>query len=219
MLLELLLLAIAAAFYPALLAVVLIFLARPHPKKLLAFFLAGAWLTSLSIGLVAVFALEGAGLSSSTKVSVGAGIYLGLGIVAVVVGAHFLRTQPKQKERKKDSGPSMTQRVMSKDSTWLVFVLGIVLNMPGVWYLMALKDIGLSDYSNAEKVLLLIGFNLVMFLFVEFPLVGFLVAPEWTKAQIDRFNAWLHRNGRHLGGWIGVALGLYLIVRGILAAT
>src|SRR5215210_2344598 len=166
MLLELLLLAIAAAFYPALLAVVLIFLARPHPKKLLAFFLAGAWLTSLSIGLVAVFALEGAGLSSSTKVSVGAGIYLGLGIVAVVVGAHFLRTPPKQKERK-DSGPSMTQRVMSKDSTWLVFVLGIVLNMPGVWYLMALKDFGLSDYNNAEKVLLLIGFNLVMFLFVE----------------------------------------------------
>ena len=58
MLLELLLLAIAAAFYPALLAVVIIFLGRPHPKKLLAFFLAGAWLTSLSIGLVAVFALE-----------------------------------------------------------------------------------------------------------------------------------------------------------------
>ena len=185
---------------------------------MLAFFLAGAWLTSLSIGLIAVFGLEGAGLSSSTKVSVSAGVYLGLGIVAVVVGAHFLRTQPKQKEKKKDSGPSMTQRVMSKDSTWLVFVLGIFLNMPGVWYLIALKDIGLSDYSDAEKVLLLIAFNFVMFSFVEFPLFGFLVAPEWTKAQVDRFNAWLRRNGRHLGGWIGVALGAYLITRGIIAA-
>ena len=38
---ELLLLAIAAAFYPALLAVVIIFLGRPHPKRSLTFFLAG----------------------------------------------------------------------------------------------------------------------------------------------------------------------------------
>ena len=113
----------------------------------------------------------------------------------------------------------MTQRVLTKDSTWLVFVLGIVLNMPGVWYLMALKDIALSSYTNTEKVLLLLGFNVIMFTFVEAPLIGYLVAPDWTRGRVDAFNGWLHRHGRHLGGWIGVGLGTYLIVRGILAAT
>ena len=57
-----------------------------------------------------------------------------------------------------------------------------------------------------------------MFSFVEGPLIGYLVAPDWSRKQVDRFNGWLHRNGRHLGGWIGVGLGVYLITRGILVA-
>ena len=80
------------------------------------------------------------------------------------------------------------------------------------------KDIGLADYGTTVKVLALIGFNLVMFSFVEVPLVGYLVAPDWTRARVDRFNSWLHRHGRHLGGYIALALGIYLLVRGILAA-
>jgi Sap, sulfolipid-1-addressing protein len=208
-LLELLLLAIASAFYPALLAVVIIFLGRPRPARLLAFFLAGAWLVSISIGLAIVFAFEGADLGSSSRSTVGGGIYIGLGILAVVVGLHFLRTPPKPKQPK--SGPSLTQRVLTRDSSWLVFVLGIVLNMPGIWYLAGLKDIALADYSNAAKVL-------IMFAFVEVPLGGYLVAPEWTRERVNDFNRWLGRHGRRLGGYIGLGIGVYLIVRGIFAA-
>ena len=215
--LELLLLAIAAAFYPALLAVVIIFLGRPRPKKLLLFFLAGALLASISIGLIAVFALDGADFGSSAKNSFGAGLYIGLGTLGLVAGLYFLRSTPKPKQPKEK--PSMTQRVLTRDSSWLVFVLGIVLNLPGVWYLIALKDIGLSEYSDTAKVLLLLGFNVIMFSFVEAPLIGYLVAPDWSHKQVDRFNGWLHRNGRHLGGWIGVAVGTYLLVRGILIAA
>ena len=196
----------------------IIFLGRPHPKRLLTFFLAGAWLASLTIGLVAVFALEGAGLGSSARGAVNAAIYIPLGLLGVIVGAYLLRFPPKPKKPKKDGKPSMTQRVLSKDSSWLVFVLGIVLNMPGVWYLIALKDIGLADWTSAEKVLALVGFNLVMFSFVEMPLIGYLVAPDWSRQQVDRFNAWLHRHARHLGGYIALGLGLYLLVRGLLAS-
>jgi Sap, sulfolipid-1-addressing protein len=202
-----------------LLAVVIIFLGRPHPKRLLAFFLAGAWLASLSIGLVAVFALEGAGLGSSSRQAFSAGVYFGLGCVALVAGWYFLRTEPKPKKPKKDSGPSMTQRVLTKDSAWLVFVLGIVLDLPGVWYLIALKDIGLSDWSTTEKVLALVGFNIIMFSFVEAPLIGYLVARDWTHRQVERFNSWIHEHARHIGGYIGVAIGLYLIARGIVAVV
>jgi hypothetical protein len=217
-LLELLLLAIASAFYPVLLAVVIIFLGRPHPKKLLLFFLAGALLVSVAIGLAAVSVLDAADIGSSTRRSVGAGVYLAIGIAALVVGLHFVRTAPRQKKKEeKKSGPSMTQRALTKDSSWLVFALGIVLNLPGLWYIMGLKDIGLGNYSDAVAVLLVLGFNVIMFSFIEIPLIGYVVAPEWTHSQVTRFNEWLHRNGRHLGGWIGVALGCYLVVRGIVA--
>lgn len=217
-LLELLLLAIAAAFYPALLAVVIIFLGRPRPKRLLTFFLAGAWLVSLTIGLVAVFALEGTEIRSSTRGTVNATIYISLGAFALFIAGYLLGRPPRPKKPKKDEKPSLTQRVLTKDSSWLVFVLGIVLNMPGVWYLIALKDIGLADWTSAEKVVALVGFNLIMFSFVEAPLVGYLVAPDWSRRLVDRFNAWLHAHGRHLGGYIALGLGIYLLVRGLLAA-
>ena len=215
---ELLLLAIAAAFYPALLAVVIIFLGRPRPKRLLTFFLAGAWLASLTIGLVAVFVLEGAGLDSSSRGTFNAAIYIALGALAISAGAYLLWRPPKPKKPKGNGKPSMTQRVLTKDNSWLVFVLGIVLNMPGVWYLIALKDIGLADWTAAEKVVALVLFNLIMFSFVEAPLLGYLVARDWTRERVNRFNAWLHQHGRHLGGYIALGVGIYLLVRGILAA-
>ena len=215
-LLELLLLAIASAFYPLLLAVVIIFLARPRPKLLLLYFLAGALLVSISIGLVAVSVLDAADIGESARGSVNAAFYFVIGVAAVIIGAHFLRTAPRPK---KDSGkPSMTQRLLTNDSNWLVFALGMLLNLPGLWYLLGLKNIALADYGGAEEVLLILAFNVIMFAFVEVPLIGYTLVPEWSSRQVNRLNAWLHRNGRHLGGCIAVALGIYLITRGILTA-
>ena len=216
--LELLLLAVAAAFYPALLAVVIIFLGRPHPKRLLAFFLAGAWLASMTIGLVAVFVLDSADLGSSSRGTLNAAIYIALGALAIAAGTHLLRRPPKPKKPKENGKPSMTQRVLTKDKSWLVFVLGIVLNMPAVWYLIALKDIGLADWTATEKVVALVGFNLIMFSFVEAPLLGYVFARDWTRERVNRFNTWLHRHARHLVGYLAVGLGIYLLVRGLLAA-
>src|SRR3954466_7379001 len=58
---NILLLALAAAFYPTLLAVVIVVLGRPRPAPLLAAYLAGGMLVSVGIGLACVFLLEGVG--------------------------------------------------------------------------------------------------------------------------------------------------------------
>lgn len=217
-LLELLLLAIAGAFYPALLAIVIIFLGRPHPKRLLTFFLIGAMLGSVTIGLVAVFVLDAANLGSDSRSSLSAGLYLGVGILALYFANRLLHPPRPKKPEEKEAGPSMTDRVLGRESSWLVLLLGIIVNMPGLWYLMGLKDIALSGYSDAEKVILVVAFNLVMFSFIELPLLGYVVDPEWTHAKVDAFNAALHRHGRHAVGYIALALGLYMIGRGIFVA-
>jgi Sap, sulfolipid-1-addressing protein len=218
-LIELLLLAIAAAFYPTLLAVVLIFLGRPHPKRLLMFFLAGALLASISIGLAAVFALDEANLSTSSRATLNAGVYIGFGALALVIGAHFYREPAKKEPKlKKKKGPSLTDRVGSHESAWFVFVAGMVLNLPGMWYLIALKDIALASYSDAAKVVLVVGFNLIMFALIEVPLLGYVLAPEWTQERVRNFNSWLHSHARRVGAYIAFGLGIFLIVRGILAA-
>jgi sulfite exporter TauE/SafE len=216
-LLELLLLAIAGALYPTLLAVVILVLARPNAGRLLAFFLAGAALTSISIGLFAVLVLDPASLDTNRR-SLGAGVSLAAGVVALLAGLRLLRpAKPKEKHETKDpTHRSFSQRALEQDSVWLVFVLGIVLDLPGLWYLIGLKKIAEGGYSDAAAAALVIGFNVIMFAFVEVPLVGFLVAPERTNALVEKFNAWLHQNIRHLLAWLALAVAAYLIVRGLI---
>lgn len=214
-LLELLLLACAAAFYPALLAVVIIFLGQPRPKRLLFYFLIGAMLGSVTIGLVCVFALDAANLGSDSRRSVSAGIYFAVGALALYGASRLLGEPRPKKEKKKREGPSMTDRVLTKDRAWLLVLLGIVINMPGLWYLVGLKNISLGGFSDPQKVVLVIAFNVVMFMFIELPLIGYIVDPEWTRAKVDAFNAALHRHARHVGGYIALILGFYLVGRGL----
>jgi len=216
-LLELFLLAIAAAFYPTLLAIVVIMLGQPRPTRLLGLFLLGAAITSVSIGLVIVFALAESISADRTQISAGASIVGGA--LGLLVGAVLL-LGPKRERRARPQKDSRWKRLTASGfSGRLAFVLGIVLDLPGIWYLMALKDIGLSGYSEAQKVLLVIAFNVVMYTFLEVPFIGYLIAPEDTAARVDAFQDWMRRNGRTVGGYLALAVGAYLVVRGIFAVT
>jgi hypothetical protein len=93
----------------------------------------------------------------------------------------------------------------------------MVLDLPGLWYIIALKDIALGGYSTTAEIALVVGFNIVMFIFVEVPLVAFVLAPEKTSSAVAMFNEWLRRNVRHIVALIVLALGTWLIVRGVAA--
>ena len=66
------------------------------------------------------------------------------------------------------------------------FLAALVINVPGAAYLIALKDIAAGGYGTAVQVVLVLGFNLVMFVLAEVPLVGLWVAPSartsWSSA-------------------------------------
>src|SRR5262249_54214119 len=100
----------------------------------------------------------------------------------------------------------------------LAFVAGVVLNIvPGVFPLVALKDVAQLDYGVAATAAVLTVFYIVMFAFVEVPLVAFLVAPERTTARTADFNRWLSAHGRRIAVVVLRVLGAYLVVRGFIA--
>jgi hypothetical protein len=102
----------------------------------------------------------------------------------------------------------------------LAFAAGIVCNIiPGVFPLVALKDIAEMDISLAQTVAVLLAFYVIMFAFIEVPLVSYLVAPEWTPQATQRFNAWLDRNMRRVGIGALAGVGGYLVVKGIYEAV
>src|SRR3954468_11890797 len=222
------LLSLEAALYPTLLAAVVILLAQPRPRRLLAAYLAGGFIISISAGLVIVFAL-----SDSNAVSGGGSVLswggdLALGGLAVLVAValsmradeHFRERRARRRAEKppkpaKEKKEPWSERILARGSVPIVFAAGLAVNVPGAAYLIALKDIAAGKHSTATEVLLILGFNLIMFLLAEIPLVGLFVAPERTGDLVHRFNDWLTGHGRQIAIVLCALLGVFLIVRGI----
>jgi hypothetical protein len=92
------------------------------------------------------------------------------------------------------------------------------LSFPGVSYLTALARIAKVDLGTVPTVLLVVGFCLIQVLPLELPLLGYAFAPERTERAIASFRAWLVQRGRRVATIAACALGIILIVRGVVGA-
>ena len=95
--------------------------------------------------------------------------------------------------------------------------LGIVLDLPSVWYLAALNEIAKSGYATTVEVALVLAFNVVMFALVEIPLLMFLLNPDRARARVERLNAALRDHARQLAVTVASLVGGYLMLSGLLS--
>jgi hypothetical protein len=217
--------AFAASLNPTLLGATTVMLLLDHPKRLLFGYLAGALMTSVTLGLVIVFALDGS--ASTAQHTLSPAMDLALGALLLVV-AFFIRPgrQPKEtgrlaerrrrkEETKGDKSPPLWQRKLSQGTARTTFVVGALLTLPGASYLIGLHRIGDGDPSVAGAVGAVLLFNVVMLALLELPLIGYIFAPDWTPRAVDRFKGWFSRNARRLAFRLAVVIGLLLIVRGL----
>jgi hypothetical protein len=219
---EIFLLAVGAMFWPLLLAVDVVAFKADRPVPILAWFLAGGFLTTVSIGVTIVYALKASSFVAHSRHETDAWVDITIGALAVLAGLVLLR-QPKRTDAEPSAEMSATgsgrlRRLLERGAA-LAFVGGIVVNVvPGLLPFIALKDIAELGYARAATVATVIGFYVVMFTFVEAPLVGFVFAPTRTTAAVTSFNLWLNRNWRVLASSVLVAFGTVEIARGALAA-
>src|SRR4051794_39413550 len=195
-----LVLAVAAAFYPTLLAGVIIILARPRPVRLLAAFLAGGMTMSILIGLFLLGALEGSGLADRSQQATPVGLTIGVGLLSLGVAyalatgreKRFTDARARRRARRpaKPAKTPLAERYIQKGSAPVAFALGIVLNLPGAWYVAALSEMSSAGYPTSTDLLLIVAFNLIMFALIEIPLVTYLLAPERAEALVARINTW-----------------------------
>jgi hypothetical protein len=223
MVIELVPLAIAAAFWPTLLAIVAISLRAPRATRLLASFLVAGLITTVGAGLAIVYLLKGSSLVTTSKHEVDPAVDVAVGVLALVGAWVIARWGPTIAARKSpgtaEARPSRLERVLGRGAV-IAFVAGVLLNVvPGLLPLVALKDIAELDYGVAATVALTVGFYLVMFAFVEIPLVGFIVVPERTTANALRFNSWLNANALRLAVYALLGAGVLLVVRGCVSSV
>lgn len=223
---SLLLLALEAALYPTLLAAVVILLALERPAVLLAAYLAGGLVISIGLGLLIVLVLGGSIDSQSSGLSYGADLTVGgLALVLAVVLATNADTRLRERRRRRRPSPvpdpdavarePWSQRILARGSLPIVFLAAMAVNVPGAAYLIALKDIAAGNHPTGIDVLLIVAFNLIMFLLAEVPLAGLLIAPERTASLVADMDGWLSSHGRQIAVVLCAILGLFLIARGI----
>jgi hypothetical protein len=217
-------LSLTAALNPTLLAAVTVMLTLLSPKKLLTGYLAGAMITSITLGLILVFTLNGSSSSSTAKHTVNPILDLGLGalilLVAFVVGTGRDKRRrarsARKREENKDKPPPRWKRQLSKGSARDTFVVGVLLSFPGASYIAGMDLLSKQGTGTAATVLVVIGFNLVMLLLLELPLIGYATRPERTAAAVASFNGFLTRDGGRVALIGGIAIGILLIGRGII---
>jgi Sap, sulfolipid-1-addressing protein len=227
-LVEIFLLSLLAMFNPTLLAAVTLMLLLPSPKRLMLGYLLGAYTASISLGLVIVFALSESGATSTSKSTLSPVEDLVVGalllLVAAVLATDRDRPLRERRERRKaekkarDGGEekeALPMRLLGRGSPRVAFVVGLLLSFPGVSYLTGLNHIHKLDAAALPTALLVVAFCLVQQLLLEVPLAGYLVAPEKTAEAVERFRAWLARNGRLAGIIVAAVLGALVLIRGI----
>ena len=198
---QVILLSLTASLNPTLVAATTVMLLLPRPSKLMLGYLLGAYVTSITLGLVIVFSASNSSTTNTTENTLSPTVDIALGGLALVgawvVWSGRQRTHQERRRARKaakpDKGPPRWQRSSARGLRGPRSWSGC-LTLPGASYLAGLDDIHKLNYSTTVTVLLVIGFNLVMLWLLEVPLVCFVVAPEWTPRAIERAKAWVSRH-------------------------
>lgn len=221
---DVILLSLTASLNPTLVAATTVMLLLDRPARLMMGYLAGAYLTSITLGIIIVFSFSDSSAANTTENTISPVVDIALGAIALILAltVHTGRTARMRERRrarkaaKPDKGPPRWQRELNKGSPRLTFVVGAMLTLPGASYLAGLHAIHDLKVSTAETVLLVIAFNLVMMWLLEVPLASYAIAPQSTPQAIDRAKAWISRH-THMFIVRGLtALGGFLVIKGLI---
>lgn len=212
--------AFTAALNPTLVTATTVMLLLPNPLRLMLGYWLGAMLVSVTLGILIVFALDDSSAASTTKNTLSPIADIVLGALALLLALVLATGRDKgmterRAQRREGKDPPRWQRTLGKGTARTTFVIGVLLTLPGASYLLGLHNINTLDYSPAVTVLLVIGFNLIMLILLEAPLLAFVLAPEAAPKAVDRAKAWAAARWRTVAVSGLCVIGGTLVLKGI----
>jgi hypothetical protein len=224
------LLSLVAMVNPTLLAATTAMLLLPSPKRLMLGYLLGAYTTSVTAGLLIVFSLHGSNTESASKHKISPIEDIIIGILNLTIAfilatgrdAAIQKRRERRRQAKQHAGKKRTpwtERMLTKGSARLTFVVGAVLSFPDLAYLDALDHIVKLNPGTVLSVLLVLYFCLMQLILLELPLLGYTFAPERTRTAVEAFKTWLARDGRRAATIGLVAVGVLLVARGLITLS
>lgn len=209
--------ALLGAISPTALVVSAVFLGSANPRRATLFFLFGAALITVVMGVILFLVLQAGGLSHPSEREPRYGLRLGLGLLAL--GVSLLLALRKPRPPDPDKKPNLVMRMASRPGPRAAFAVGILVFTPSVTYIAAVQVIATSDAGTAQVVLGLALVAAIDAMFAWLPLLLFMAAPELTTRRLKELDSWLHLHGRKLLVAAGAIAGFALAADGIAGLT
>jgi hypothetical protein len=220
-------LAVTAMLNPSLVAATTAMLFLPGAQSLMLGYLLGAYTTSITVGLLVAFSLQGSSFAVASRQTISPAENIVLGVILLLVAfvlstgrdeAVRARRRSRKEAKARAHKEPWSQRMLGRGSVSIAFVVGALLSFPGVSYLAALSRIARAELGTLSTVLLVVGFCIAQVLLLEVVLLGTTLAPARTQRGLETARAWVSRRGRRVGVVIAASLGVVLVVRGVVNA-
>jgi Sap, sulfolipid-1-addressing protein len=205
--------AFLAALSPTVLLVGATYLGSDSPRRTVLYYLAGAVLMSVVMGVVVLLALHAGGLNHPRQRQPRYGLRLGLGVLAL--GAALFVALRKRKRAGADGKQGrLVARLMTRPKPVTAFLAGVILFAPSVSFIAAVQVIATA---RAGTGLIVAGIALIVVInvmLVWLPLAGHLAAPDATTRRLRAFNGWLRAHGHVLAVTALTIAGIVLVIDG-----
>jgi hypothetical protein len=206
-------LALIASLSPTALLVAAVYLGSARPRLTAVFYLTGAVVMSLVMGIVLLLVLRSANLSRPDNYTPRYGLRLGLGILLVVVAAVIAR-RPARSADPDNAQRGIVDRLVANPGPVSAFLVGVLVFAPGVTFLAALQVIATAQASLDMTALALLIVVVINVLLVWLPIVLYLAVPELTTRYLKNFNNWLRTHARAILCVVMAVAGVIMVANG-----
>jgi Sap, sulfolipid-1-addressing protein len=206
-------LAVLAAISPTALLLAAVYLGSAQPRRTILFYLTGALLMSVVLGIIILIALRAGGFSLPHHKHDRYGLRLGLGILLALAGLVLLRRGPRPPDPSRPE-KGIVSRLMAAPAPYTAFLAGLLVFGPGVTYFAAVQVVATANADLEVTITALAVVIVINVSLVWLPLVAFLIAPEQTTRRLTAFNAWLRSHGQLILSSVLIVAGIILIING-----
>lgn len=207
-------LALLAALSPTALLIAAVYLGSARPRLVTAFYLAGAVLMSLIMGVILLAVLRSANLQRPAEHTPRYGLRLVLGILLLAGAIVVARRTPRPPDPGKPP-KGVVAKMVADPAPVSAFLVGLLVFAPGISFLAAVQVIATAQASFDLTALALTIVVVINVLLVWLPIVVHLVAPGFATRHLTAFNAWLRAHGKLILICMLVAVGGIMTVNGI----
>jgi hypothetical protein len=201
--------AVAAAFFPAAVAVMLWLLATPPRVRRGVVYLAGAATSTVGSGIVILALLHGVQDAPGRRADIEGTVQIILGAVFVAFAVGLALRRPRL------TTPDPTAPPRLRRSGYVgIFLLGAVMWTPSFAYAVAIDLIVNSGLSLPTQIINLLVVDVIVLAPIEAPLFLYGLAPAAVIAVVTKIDALVRRYFWQLGTLTAGAGGTYLVVRG-----